>query len=86
MDRFSRVPFLAFLAAFVPVYYLTAHRYRWPLLTAASLFFYATFNVSYLALLLVVSAIAYGAGRLIDRPAGSRLMLGGAIGAIVVKP
>ena len=84
---FNSFGFLAFFAAFVPLYYLTAHRYRWLLLTAASLGFYATFNVEYLALLFAVSAVAYGVGRLIDRPgpvAGRRGVLGGAIAAIVV--
>ena len=55
---FNSFGFLAFFAAFVPLYYLTAHRYRWLLLTAASLGFYATFNVEYLALLFAVSAVA----------------------------
>ena len=43
---FNSFGFLAFFAAFVPVYYLTAQRYRWLLLTAASLFFYAMFNIA----------------------------------------
>ena len=75
---FNSFGFLAFFTAFVPVYYFTAHRYRWLLLTAASLFFYATFRVDYLGLLFAVSAVAYGVGRFIDRRA-----LAGAIAAIV---
>jgi len=66
---FNSFGFLAFFFAFVPIYYLTPHRYRWPLLTAASLFFYATFRVEYLGLLFAVSAVAYGAALLIARPA-----------------
>jgi alginate O-acetyltransferase complex protein AlgI len=80
---FNSFGFLAFFAALVPIYYLTAHRYRWLLLTAASLFFYATFNIAYLALLLAVSAVAYGAARLIDRPAARRGVFAGAILVIV---
>src|SRR5436190_14235376 len=41
------------------------------------------FNVAYLALLLAVSAVAYGGARLIDRPAARRGVFGGAILAIV---
>ena len=67
---FNSFAFLAFFAVFVPIYYLTPHRYRWPLLAAASLFFYATFRVDYLALLFAVSAVAYGAGLFIARPTG----------------
>jgi len=62
---FNSFGFLAFFAAFVPVYYLTAHRYRWLLLTAASLFVYATFRVEYLGLLFVVSFLAWGAAPVI---------------------
>ena len=83
---FNSFGFLAFFPAFVPVYYLTAHRYRWLLLTAASLLFYATFKVEYLALLFVVSVAAYGAGLLVQRQATAgtrRAVLGGAIAAIV---
>jgi D-alanyl-lipoteichoic acid acyltransferase DltB (MBOAT superfamily) len=65
---FNSFGFLAFFAALVPTYYLTPHRYRWPLLVAASLFFYATFRIEYLGLLFAVSAVAYGAGLFIARP------------------
>jgi D-alanyl-lipoteichoic acid acyltransferase DltB (MBOAT superfamily) len=83
---FNSFGFLAFFFAFVPIYYLTPHRFRWLLLTATSLFFYATFRADYLALLFGVSVVAYGVGRLIERPsatAGRRAALGSAIAAIV---
>jgi alginate O-acetyltransferase complex protein AlgI len=82
---FNSFGFLAGFAAFVPVYYLTPHRYRRLLLTAASLLFYAAFRIDYLALLFVVSVVAYGVGRLMDRPASPapRAVLGSAIAAIV---
>jgi alginate O-acetyltransferase complex protein AlgI len=69
---FNSFGFLAFFAAFVPVYYLTAHRYRWLLLTAASLFVYATFRVEYLGLLFVVSFLAWGAASVIGTAATIR--------------
>ena len=83
---FNSFGFLALFFAFVPIYYLTPHRYRWLLLTAASLFFYATFRIEYLALLIAVSVVAYGVGRVIDRPgatAGRSGALGAAVAAIV---
>ena len=69
---FNSFGFLAFFAAFVPVYYLTAHRYRWLLLTAASLLVYATFRVEYLGLLFVVSFLAWGAASVIGTAATIR--------------
>ena len=82
---FNSFRFLALFFAFVPVYYLTPHRYRWLLLTAASLFFYATFRIDYLALLFAVSAVAYGVGLLLDRPGvpARRWIPASAIGGIV---
>jgi D-alanyl-lipoteichoic acid acyltransferase DltB (MBOAT superfamily) len=56
----------------VPVYYLTAHRFRWLLLAAASLAFYATFRLDFLVLLLVVSAVAYAAAHAIERASSAR--------------
>jgi D-alanyl-lipoteichoic acid acyltransferase DltB (MBOAT superfamily) len=95
---FNSFWFLAFFAVLVPTYYLTPHRYRWLLLVAASLFFYATFRVEYLGLLFAVSAVAYGAGLLIGKAAEDvrlkadatradaarrRTVLGTSIGAII---
>ena len=52
-----RVPRLLF------VYYQTPHRFRWPLLLAASLCFYAALSASYLLVLLGVTVVAYLGGR-----------------------
>jgi D-alanyl-lipoteichoic acid acyltransferase DltB (MBOAT superfamily) len=81
---FNSFGFLAFFLAFVPIYYLTPHRYRWLLLTAASLFFYAAFRVEYLGLLFAVSAVVYAAGLAIDRETNARKpVLVAAVAAIV---
>jgi D-alanyl-lipoteichoic acid acyltransferase DltB (MBOAT superfamily) len=83
---FNSFGFLAFFFAFVPTYYLTPHRYRWLVLTAASLFFYATFRIEYLALLFVVSFLGYGAARVIDTATTiktRKVVLGVAVVAIV---
>ena len=58
--------FLAFFAAIAIVYYAMPHRLRWPLLLAASLYFYGTFSPSYVVLLLGVTLVAYGGGRAIE--------------------
>jgi alginate O-acetyltransferase complex protein AlgI len=59
---FNSFWFLAFFAVLAVVYYLIPSRYRWILLFAASLYFYATFKPSYLLLLLGVTLVAYWAG------------------------
>jgi alginate O-acetyltransferase complex protein AlgI len=49
---FNSFTFLAFFTVVVVVYYVIPYRFRWPLLLAASLYFYYTFHVGYVALLL----------------------------------
>ena len=56
---FNSFSFLAFFAILVIVYYALPHPFRWILLLAASLYFYATFNVNYVLLLLASTVVAY---------------------------
>lgn len=64
---FNSFTFIAFFAILVVIYYVTPHRFRWLLLVAASFYFYATFSVNYVLLLLASTLIAYGAGLLLAR-------------------
>src|SRR5262245_43228708 len=70
---FNSGSFLAAFAVFVVVYYAAAHRFRWVLLLAASLAFYASFNIGYVPLLLLVTAVAYAGGMVIEHAASSRI-------------
>jgi alginate O-acetyltransferase complex protein AlgI len=69
---FNSASFLAAFALFTVFYYTAAHRFRWVLLLAASLAFYATFNVRYVPLLILVTAVAYAGGIAIERAATER--------------
>lgn len=62
MMLFNSFSFLLFFAAVVLVYYVIDHRYRWVLLLASSLYFYATFNLEYVVLLMVSTIVIYFAG------------------------
>src|SRR5574341_678893 len=59
---FNSFSFLAFFAILVAVYYLLPHKFRWVLLVVASLFFYSTFSLGYVLLLLGSALVAYLAG------------------------
>ena len=59
---FNSFSFLGFFALLVIIYYAIPHRFRWVLLLVASLYFYATFNVNYVLLLLATTIVAFGAG------------------------
>jgi alginate O-acetyltransferase complex protein AlgI len=81
---FNSFSFLIFFAILVVVYYLVPHRFRWALLAAASLYFYATFNVNYVVLLLACTLFAYGMGWAVakaERPPARKLIL--AAGVII---
>lgn len=75
---FNSFIFLAFFTVVVVAYYLIPHKFRWPLLLAASLYFYYTFNLSYVLLLvgvvLVVYVIALALGR-VQVPSQKKLLL-----------
>lgn len=63
---FNSFAFLCFFAVVAAVYYGLPSRFRWPLLLAASLFFYATFHLGYVLLLLVVTLAAYLLARAVE--------------------
>lgn len=67
MMVFNSLPFLAFFALLVVIYYVLPHRFRWVLLVLASLYFYATFNLTYVFLLLASALVAYVIGLGIGR-------------------
>ncbi len=59
---FNSFSFLIQFAILVIFYYVIPHRFRWVLLLAASLYFYATFNVGFVLLLIGAALVAYLAG------------------------
>lgn len=69
---FNSVSFLLFFPLTTALYFLIAHRYRWMLLLAASMFFYACFIPKYLLVLFVVIAIDYVAALGISSSTGRR--------------
>jgi D-alanyl-lipoteichoic acid acyltransferase DltB (MBOAT superfamily) len=81
---FNSASFLAAFAAFTVVYYAAAHRFRWMLLLAASLVFYATLNVASVPLLVAVTLVAYAGGLAIERTNNDRTRRAWLFAAVVV--
>jgi alginate O-acetyltransferase complex protein AlgI len=83
----NTLPFLGLFAALVAVYYLIPHRFRWLLLLLASLYFYATFKLSYVALLAGFTLFVYLMSLVIAPRQGGRrptgLLVGALVGALV---
>ena len=64
---FNSIAFLVFLPIVVLLFYLLPHRWRWPMLLAASCVFYMWFVPKYILILLVTIVIDYSAGLLMER-------------------
>lgn len=80
---FNSPGFLAFFAGVAVAYYASPHRYRWILLLAASLYFYASFDLAYLPLLAGVALVAY-AGALVIGASESVLARRAALAGAIV--
>ena len=59
--------FILFLAALLPLYFLSPRRCQWPILLAASLVFYSFAGLSSLFVLLLLTIVTYIVGRLLER-------------------
>jgi alginate O-acetyltransferase complex protein AlgI len=88
---FNSFSFLASFGAFAALYYAAPHGFRWILLAAASLGFYGTFDVRYVALLVGVATATWVAALAIEGSTEPRrrcaLLAGGvaaALGALLV--
>ncbi len=58
MDFYS-IGFFAYALAVLVLYYLTPQRFRWIILLVASCYFYTTFEVAHLGILVFCTLIAY---------------------------
>jgi D-alanyl-lipoteichoic acid acyltransferase DltB (MBOAT superfamily) len=79
----NTLPFLGLFAGLVVVYYLLPHRFRWLLLLVASLFFYGTFKLGYVALLAGFTLFVYLMSLAMAPRQGGRRQTGLLIGALV---
>lgn len=60
---FNSLPFLIFLPALLILFYLIPHRWRWLLLFFASYFFYGSWKVEYLTLIIASTTVDYFAAQ-----------------------
>ncbi|MBA2671694.1 MAG: MBOAT family protein [Gemmatimonadetes bacterium] len=58
---FNSLEFLIFFPVVVALYFATPHRFRWVLLLAASYYFYASWKLEYLLLIIFSTLVDYGA-------------------------
>src|SRR5437667_6888336 len=72
---FNSIQFLVFFAFVTSFYFALPHRFRWPLLLAASCYFYMAFIPIYILILAFTIVIDYFAGLLIEGAEGRRRKL-----------
>lgn len=64
---FNSLAFAVFLPIVFILYWMLPHRFRWVLLLAASYYFYMSWNVKYVALILFTTVVSYLAALLIEK-------------------
>lgn len=56
---FSSISFIFFMTAVFLIYWALPHKYRWMALLAANVFFYASWDIRYLAVILFTTIVSY---------------------------
>jgi len=69
---FNSFEFLLFFPTVVGLYYLCPHRFRWALLLAASYFFYMSWRVEYIALILASTILDYSVAIRVEQAQSDR--------------
>ena len=64
---FNSFQYAIFLPVVFLLYWSVPHRFRWPLLLAASYYFYMSWSVRYIVLILFTTVVSYGAGLLLEK-------------------
>ncbi len=72
---FNTIEFVFFLPLVVIIYYLIPQKFRWILLLAASYYFYMSWKVEYIFLILISTIIDYSAGLWMERMPSQRKRL-----------
>ncbi|HOO27308.1 MAG TPA: MBOAT family O-acyltransferase, partial [Lachnospiraceae bacterium] len=68
---FSSISFLFFMTVVFLLYWALPHPYRWPALLAANVFFYASWDIRFLAALVFTTAVSYGCALFMEKASAS---------------
>lgn len=64
---FNTISFIYFLPVVIILYYLIPHKYRWIMLLAASYYFYMSWKIEYIVLIVVSTLIDYFSGLMMEK-------------------
>lgn len=69
---FSSISFIFFMTAVFLLYWVLPHKYRWAALLAANVFFYASWDVRYLAVILFTMLVSYFSALFMEKADGAQ--------------
>ena len=72
---FNTIDFVIFLPIVIIIYFLLPHRFRWVLLLAASYFFYMSWKVEYIFLIIASTLVDYVSGIMMEKMSSRRSRL-----------
>ncbi len=72
---FNSIEFILFLPVVIILYYLTPQRFRWVLLLAASYYFYMSWKVEYIFLIIFSTLVDYFSGLMMERQSSKKKRL-----------
>lgn len=81
---FNSMAYAVFLPIVFVMYWAFPHRLRWPLLLAASYYFYMSWNAKYIVLIFFTTLVSYMAARMLERCGGKRQKQWVLFGAVVL--
>lgn len=79
---FNSLSYVIFLPIVFTIYWMLPQKLKWPLLLVASYYFYMSWNVKYMILILFTTAVSYGAAILLektDNKSVKKKIVGGAV-------
>lgn len=82
---FNSNAFYVFFPIVFAVYWLIPQKYRWGILFLASYYFYMSWNVKYVTLILLTTVVSYGAALLMERTSDLRKRKACLWGALVIS-
>lgn len=82
---FNSLTFGVFLPIVFIIYWLVPHKYRWFILLVSSYYFYMSWNVKYVVLILLTTAVSYTAAILIEKAKESKAKKAYLAGTLLVS-
>ena len=82
---FNSLAYGIFLPCVFILYWVLPHKVRWPLMLAASYYFYMSWNAAYVALIAATTVVSWGSALLMEKAASQRRKKGCVAAALLIS-